>query len=67
MNLRTGAGGGGGNPHKPTEKHLGVQLLHRTFCQMSSNCSTPSATLFRHLSISPGLEEERTVDGMGGE
>lgn len=24
-----------------------------TFCQMSSNCSTPSATFFKHLSISP--------------
>lgn len=30
-----------------------------TFCQMSSNCSTPSATFFRHRSISPGREETR--------
>lgn len=28
-----------------------------TFCQMSSNCSTPSATFFRHRSISPVTEE----------
>lgn len=34
-----------------------------TFCQMSSNCSTPSATFFRHRSISPGGEERsRTTE-----
>lgn len=30
-----------------------------TFCQISSNCSTPSATFFKHLSISPTEMKER--------
>ena len=32
----------------------------QTFCQMSSNCSTPSVTLFRHRSISPEGKRDST-------
>lgn len=43
------------------DSHLGraVQQSWLTFCQMSSNCSTPSPTFFRHRSISPA--EKRTA------
>ena len=38
----------------------------QTFFQMSSNVSTPSATFFRHLSISPvATERGETVQGEG--
>lgn len=36
-----------------------IWWLFLTFCQISSNCSTPSATFFRHRSISPGGDQKR--------